>query len=199
MKRYRFFNISALVAASILCCTTAYSQTNTDVIREYISCCGAQPVDFTIDDKHALYIPNSFTPGGDTKDNVFVPSFSRDIKTMQSMYIYSLEGDTLLYTLYGFDAGRFDKKNFGWDGTRTGGEPKYNGDFQIHKGGFRYKITVVSDTQGVLLFKGIGCALHCGAEAAKFKDNVNCFYPSQTDEKGKSDKNKKVKAKDCLK
>ncbi|MBP6447333.1 MAG: hypothetical protein WAT22_04490 [Saprospiraceae bacterium] len=199
MLLYNHIIIYAMISCMTLCHISAFSQGNADVIKEYTSCCGAQPVDFTIDDKHALYIPNSFTPGGDDKDNVFIPSFTKNIKTVQSMFIYSLVGDTLLYTLYGFDADRFDKKNFGWDGTRTGGEPRYDGDFKIHKGGFRYEITVFSESKGFLVFKGIGCALHCGTEASKFKDNINCFYPTQVDVKGKSDKNKKVKAKDCFK
>ena len=99
MLLYNHIIIYAMISCMTLCHISAFSQGNADVIKEYTSCCGAQPVDFTIDDKHALYIPNSFTPGGDDKDNVFIPSFTKNIKTVQSMFIFFGGRHPSLYAL----------------------------------------------------------------------------------------------------
>jgi hypothetical protein len=196
------------VIKSTICCAylsmslsaCAQEEPQPILIKEYETCCGAESVEMAIGDKDKLYVPNSFTPNKDGINDVFVPTYSNDIKLMQFMVIYSLNGDTLLYILRGGDVDNFGPGPFGWDGTRTGGpEPLYNGDFKIHKGGFRYEIAIYTPDGSLFVIKGTGCAIHCGAEAAVFEGNKSCFFPSQVNANGVFDPTKAHGENDCFK
>ena len=82
-----------------------YNITTTDTIKiTYINCDTVQPI---IPD---IYIPNSFTPNGDGKNDMF------NIKTVYEFSDYKL----VIYNRWGellFDS---DDKNKGWDGTFKG-------------------------------------------------------------------------------
>jgi hypothetical protein len=171
--------ISLYLMISISAC--AQEEPPIERIIEYATCCGADPVDITIDSTHKLYIPNSFTPNKDSINDVFVPSYTGDIREMQFMQIFSLEGDTLLYVLRGMDADNFANSMFGWDGIRTGAAPNYDGDWKLHKGGFRYEISIYSPDGSLVNLTGKACAIHCGPDAAVFSGNHACFFPSQID------------------
>lgn len=154
------------------------------LIKEYETCCGAEPVEVAVGEKEKLYIPNSFTPNKDGKNDVFRPFFTGDVIYITYMLFYSLEGDTLLFVLRGQDFNSFEKGKWGWDGTRTGEGPFFVGDFKIHKGGFRYEISIYTEEAGYVIIKGTACAIHCGADAAIFSDNKACFFPSQVNDDG---------------
>jgi hypothetical protein len=170
------------LAISMSAC--AQDETSTVLIKEYETCCGADAVEVAVGEKEKLYIPNSFTPNKDGKNDVFRPFYTGDITYMTYMLFYSLEGDTLLYVLDGQEFNSFEKGKWGWDGTRTGEEPLYAGDWKLHKGGFRYEIAILTEEEGYIYIKGKACAIHCGADASVFKDNAACFFPSQVNEDG---------------
>lgn len=169
------------------------------LIKEYETCCGAAPVEVAVGAKEKLYIPNSFTPNKDGKNDYFRPFYTGDIRNMAFMLVYSLEGDTLLFVLRGRDFDIFEKGKFGWDGIRTGEEPLYAGDWKLHKGGFRYEISIFTEDAGYVTVKGTACAIHCGAEAAVFKDNTACFFPSQVNEDGTFNSKISHNDSDCFK
>lgn len=162
----------------------AQDDKSSDRIKEYETCCGAEPVEVAVGDKGKLYIPNSFTPNNDGKNDYFRPFYTGDIRDMAFMLVYSLEGDSLLFVLRGRDFNIYEKGKFGWDGIRTGEEPLYAGDWKLHKGGFRYEISIFTSDAGYVTIKGVACAIHCGADAAIFSENKACFFPTQADEKG---------------
>jgi len=162
----------------------AQDETSSERIKEYETCCGADPVEVAVGEKEKLYVPNSFTPNKDGINDFFRPFYTGDIRNMTYMLVYSLEGDTLLFVLRGRDFNIYEKGKFGWDGTRTGEEPLYAGDWKLHKGGFKYEISIYTDDVGYVTVKGTACAIHCGADAAVFKDNKACFFPSQANEDG---------------
>ncbi len=173
------------LAISMSAC--AQDETSSERIKEYETCCGADPVEVAVGVKEKLYVPNSFTPSKDGKNDVFRPFYSGDIINLTYMLFYSLEGDTLLYNLRGSDINNFENGMWGWDGTRTGGEPLYAGDWKIHKGGFRYEIAILTEEEGYIYIKGKACAIHCDADASVFKDNAACFFPSQVNANGSFD------------
>jgi len=169
--------IGLYLAISLSAC--AQDNLSKEIIKEYETCCGADPVEVAVGENEKLYIPNSFTPNKDGKNDVFRPFYTGDIINMTYMLFYSLEGDTLLYILRGIDINNFANGMWGWDGTRTGGDPLYAGDWKLHKGGFRYEISISTDDLGFIIIKGKACAIHCGSEASVFSDNNACFFPSQ--------------------
>jgi gliding motility-associated-like protein len=63
-----------------------------------------------ISSEYTLYIPNSFSPNGDGKNDVFLPKgdYVKDYK----MYIFDRWGMMLFYS---------DDLNKGWNGTVNGG------------------------------------------------------------------------------
>lgn len=169
--------IGFYVAISLSACT--HDEATKDIIKEYETCCGANPVEVAVGAKEKLYIPNSFTPNKDGINDVFRPFYTGDILNMTFMLVYSLERDSLLFVLRGRDFNIYEKGKFGWDGIRTGEEPLYAGDWKLHKGGFRYEISIYTEDAGYVVVKGTACAIHCGDDAAVFKDNKACFYPAQ--------------------
>jgi hypothetical protein len=173
-----------IVYLAIILSACAKDETSSERLKEYETCCGADPVEVAVGEKEKLYVPNSFTPNKDGKNDVFRPFYTGDIRNMTYMLFYSLEGDTLLYILRGSDINNFENGMWGWDGTRTGGDPLYSGDWKLHKGGFKYEISIFSEDQGFVSIIGKACSIHCGVDASVFKDNAACFFPSQVNEDG---------------
>lgn len=185
------------LAISLSAC--AQDEDSKVITKQYETCCGAEPVEVAVGEKGKLYIPNSFTPNKDGKNDYFRPFYTGEITNMAFMLVYSLEGDTLLFVLRGSDFNLYEKGKFGWDGTRTGEGPQYAGDWKLHKGGFRYEISIFTEDAGYVTVKGKACAIHCGAEAAVFKDNAACFFPSQVNEDGTFNSKVPHNDSDCFK
>jgi hypothetical protein len=75
--------LGAYLAMSLSAC--AQVEPSPSIIPEYATCCGAEPVEITVDTVYKLYVPNSFTPNGDGVNDIFVPNYTGDIRNMQVM------------------------------------------------------------------------------------------------------------------
>lgn len=88
-----YFAVSLIVTNEFGCTDTAY-----DHVR--------------IIEDHTFYIPNSFTPNGDGKNDQFFPqAIGVDVDEFE-MWIFDRWGDQIFYTT---------DRNAGWDGTANGG------------------------------------------------------------------------------
>jgi hypothetical protein len=118
--------------------------------KEYESCCGVQPVEYTLAD-HSVFVPNVFTPNGDGINDLFHPFISGQIAEVQRFTILSAQGDTILFKRPTIVYDRLNQ--FGWDGRRDDGN--------YHRGKFRYGKIVVGLDEKVRIVEGEACSVLC--------------------------------------
>ncbi|CAG5068985.1 hypothetical protein DYBT9623_01719 [Dyadobacter sp. CECT 9623] len=129
MKFQAFLLLASLVCISQNCT----SQESPEAIsKEYESCCGTQPVEYTLDKKH-VYVPNVFSPNKDGVNDFFQPFINDVITDVWGFSIYSAEGDTMFYQKPYFNS-KMNVKEYGWDGLRPDGSR--------YKGAFKYKMGI---------------------------------------------------------
>lgn len=183
--------LAKIIALSGLFSTPSCSaQARPEPIAEaYKSCCGAQPVEFSFEDKR-VYVPNVFTPNADKVNDYFVPYVNETISDVWGFAIYSAEGDTLLYLKEHFFPNPEKVHEHGWDGLRPDGT--------AYKGLFRYRMRVDDKVARKYIVEGFACAIVCGEDAQVFQSKEGCFYPSQAGSEGKLARDKMSEEKVCF-
>jgi len=167
---------------SLSACSQDDNTTKITPIKEYETCCGAEPVEYkvTLSDSSTAYIfaPNAFTPNGDGINDIFSPVLSTNINYMQYLVIEKeVTNDTtsgLLFQLENITLDNF--KSIGWNGLDRFGNP--------HKGAFTYTAFCATKDGKTFLIKGKACAIICDNDAAYFKDKQGCFFPVQANTAG---------------
>jgi hypothetical protein len=149
---------------------------NEPLTGKYEGCCGAESVEFTKDDAY-MYVPNVFTPNGDGANDWFVPSINEYILGFDSYLIFTAE-DSIIFSKTGFNYDHVE--NYAWDGNTPDGKP--------YIGPFKYEFWVFVKGGGIQVIKGKACRIECGPDAAAFKGQEGCFYPSQVGANGRLDK-----------
>jgi len=169
------FCIALLLSITINSCGPDEPATPNNI---YESCCGAEPVEFTIPDESVYaYIPNAFTPNNDGSNDIFRPLFNNQIQTINSFVIESESGNGTLFQVENMDIA--DVLSYSWDGYNSKGVPQ--------KGAFKYAIVFTTKSGAQHTITGRGCSIVCDTDAAIFKDKTGCFYPSQYDLSGHLD------------
>lgn len=107
-----------LLLSSLQSCKTQVERGDVLPIEAYESCCGSQPVEFTLGNAY-VYLPNAFTPNGDGTNDWFMPFISGDAGEIQEFTILSASGDTVLFQRPTFDYSRISM--YAWDGKRKDG------------------------------------------------------------------------------
>jgi len=80
-------------------------------------CFGTASVQFVLDKRPAIYVPNVFSPNGDGENDIFFINAKPDgIRQIKSFLIFSRWGESV------FEYANFQPNNpaFGWDGTHRG-------------------------------------------------------------------------------
>lgn len=182
-------NIIHLLLILVLCSSqTCSSQSDpTTTSKEYESCCGTQPVEFTFG-KSNIYVPNVFTPNGDKINDSFMPYVNADDLTIRWFTILSAEGDTVLFQRKDFNYDQLDQ--YAWNGTRPDGS--------LYKGLFKYGMSIFSNDKQLKIVEGQACVIRCDPESKIFKTKSGCYYPSQAGKNGTLDKSIAISEKDCF-
>lgn len=198
MKTLQVLLISIYFCLLINACTQDDAENTVTPIKEYESCCGAEPVESNFISGQYLFVPNVFTPNGDGINDYWYPRFSSGPENISAVLIYTETADTLIHEI--LPIWNYPEGKYGWDGLRTR-KDNLAGDFKIHKGGFRYEIYFFESVNfgtGDIKFKGKACAVTCDEDAKYFKDKEGCFFPAQTDGTGKLDKSIKPTEESCF-
>lgn len=93
----------------------AYHLTESDLMTVHLTvtnsdgCSGDTVVTVPVEDNFAFYVPNSFTPNNDSKNDIFLPQV-RDVASYD-FTIYTRTGELIFYT---------NNPEIGWDGTVKG-------------------------------------------------------------------------------
>lgn len=184
MKNIRLL-VSALFLLNIIACN---GQETTPPKQEmYESCCGAEPVEFTMNGAY-LFAPNVFTPNGDGINDFFTPRHNGKILGFDAYTIYTAVGDTVIYVNDFYDQN--NGANTAWDGMRKDGTP--------YIGAFKYVFSVFLADGGLYKIEGKACRIACGPDAEVFATKPGCFYPTQTDASGRLDTNVPAGEKGCF-
>ena len=165
----------------------------TPVIEEYKACCGVEPVAGIVFDTGYYYIPNVFTPNGDSINDVFRPYYGGEIRLFQWIFITNLEKDSTFFYFDGTLLQGHEKENWGWDG-----EVQTDTGVHIHKGAFRYNLEFRSLKGNLHYVEGVACSIICDEDAKIFKDKAGCFYPQQVGEDFRLDKSIVVTEEGCF-
>ncbi len=153
----------------------------------YEGCCGAKPVEYDQSGVY-MYVPNVFTPNGDGVNDYFVPYVNTDTLGFDSYLIYTMEGDTSLFSQGGFSYAGVS--TYAWGGNYPDGKP--------YIGPFRYEFNIFKSNGQLVTIKGIACRIECGPDAAMFKTMEGCFYPNQASPDRKLDKSLPNKETGCF-
>jgi hypothetical protein len=182
-------NIISLLLLAIICSAqTCSSQDEPNVVsKEYESCCGTKPVEFTSGKAYA-YVPNVFTPNGDNVNDVFMPYVNEEVLEVRAFTILSAAGDTILFQRPSFNYK--DIKEYAWNGIRSDGS-RYTGIFN-------YKMQILNSERVLKIVEGQACVIQCGTDAKVFKSKDGCFYPAQAGKNGILDKSISIAEKDCF-
>lgn len=179
MKNLKNLMVYSYLLLSLSACSQDESITP---IKEYETCCGAEPVEFNIElndgTKAYIFTPNAFTPNSDGINDVFSPVLSKDINYMLYLVIQKEVFDdttsSLLYQVENITLENF--RSLGWNGLDKLGNP--------HKGAFTYTAFCATKDGKTFLIKGKACAIICDNDAAYFKDKQGCFFPVQANTAG---------------
>lgn len=196
MKIFRILTLSLLICQLTTACTQDDDNSVIKPIKEYESCCGAEPVEISglLADgvPYYVYIPNAFTPNEDGKNDIFAPVFNKGIGWLEYLVITKDVEDNitspLLYQQTYIYKEDFEKK--GWNGKDAEGN--------VHKGSFNYEAYIVTEDGQAYVVKGKACSIICDKDAAYFKDKVDCFFPIQADSEGRLEKSKIRDEKGCF-
>jgi len=198
MKSLKILMVYFSLLFSFTACTQDDDVTKITPIKEYESCCGAEPVESRFSTGQYLYVPNSFTPNNDGINDLWYPIFSSGQDKIQAFFIYSLEDYTLIHQMYEYHL--YPAGTYGWDGTKTRNGQNL-GDNTLHKGGFWYEIVFnepVNFGNNEVFFKGKACAIICDKDAEYFKEKDGCFFPVQVNSNGMLDKSIKNSEENCF-
>jgi hypothetical protein len=158
-----------------------------EVSQEYESCCGTQPVEFTLG-KASVYVPNVFTPNGDDTNDVFMPHINKEVGEVWAFVIRSAVGDTLLFQRANINYK--DLKEYAWNGTRQDGSR--------YKGLFNYSMQIINRDKQLRFVEGQACVIQCGPDAKVFKSKAGCYFSLQAGVNGNLDKALSNVEKDCF-
>lgn len=134
----------------------------------YEPCCSTAPGQYTLGGIN-IYIPNVFTPNGDSINDIFVPIFQKDSLIISRFGIENERGESLFkrnIVIYN------DLANYSWDGNLADGS--------AYVGSFKYHFRATHITKGLAMFiEGTACRIQCDAAAKVFKTKTGCFFSTQ--------------------
>jgi len=116
--------------------------TFTITIWDANGCSGSDDIEVDIDKNRNVFLPNIFTPNGDSENDYFRPFVGAGVESINYMQVFSRWG-ALLYERKDFLP---DVNSLGWDGTFDGEE--------LPAGVYIYMVEVVFQDGRVLLYKG---------------------------------------------
>lgn len=176
-----------LLLSSLQSCKTQVEGGTVLPSQAYESCCGSQPVEFTLGNAY-VYLPNSFTPNGDGTNDWFMPFISGDAGEIQEFTILSAEGDTVLFQRPTFDYSRISM--YAWDGMRKDGS--------AYKGLFKYGMRLITKQGKLKIVEGQACCIRCGPDTKFFQNKRGCFYPVQVNADGRLDSKLSTRESGCF-
>ncbi|GGM82635.1 hypothetical protein GCM10010967_12890 [Dyadobacter beijingensis] len=187
--RQFFLLITILFITSAQTCSSQDAQPQMDS-KEYQSCCGTQPVEFTFSAKK-VYMPNVFTPNRDGVNDYYAPNINDVITDVWGFTIYSAEGDTVIFQKPHFNT-KMKLEEYGWNGLRPDGSQ--------YKGLFKFKMRVDDKQANKHVVTGQACAIQCGPDAKIFQSKSGCFFPVQASKgvSGTLDKSVSTLEKGCF-
>jgi hypothetical protein len=179
MKNYQIL----FLLLSLLC---AASCKNDDDMNAYESCCGTDPVTFTLG-AGKVFIANVITPNFDGINDIFVPSVNSHISKIEDLSIFGTGGE-LLFTLEVVDL--TNPIAGSWQGNISNN--------LLYKGLFYYTMKIFDDTGQSLDIQGSACSIRCDSEAVIFQTKQGCFFPDQADGDGGADTSFPTYDEDCF-
>ena len=172
-------NFSKLTFLSFVCCAAMCSSQDepTVISKEYESCCGTKPVEFSFEKKE-IYMPNAFTPNKDGVNDYFFPVVNDVVTDVWGFAIFDTK-DSMIYQKPHFFP-KADIKTYGWNGLDEDGKP--------YKGLFKYKMRLDDRYANKYILEGHACAIVCGPESKMLVSKEGCYYPAQAGKSGNLDK-----------
>ena len=182
-------SIFSLLAFTLSVFLVKAQNPNPDELREiYKSCCGADAVEFELDEAY-VFLPNVFVPLGDSLNSTFRPFINGEVAEIVDFTILNAAGDSIIFYRPTFNYEEMPV--YSWNGLREDGTP--------YQGLFRYGMRLISRKGALRIVEGSACRIVCTPNiTSAFTGKDACFFPVQFDDRQKRlDRAKPNLFKDC--